>query len=96
MKFKECEELLNSKRLSLKIKGMVYWSFVRLSMLYGSETWCLGENEMTILRRTERAMCAAKLIEKRGPNEDVRIEGNSGLDGEGEWSEIVWAFVEEG
>ena len=38
-------------------------------MLYGSETWCLRENEMAILRRTERAMvraiCGAKLIERR-------------------------------
>ena len=38
-------------------------------MLYGSETWCLRENEMPILRRTERAMvramCGAKLMEKK-------------------------------
>ena len=36
-------------------------------MLYGSETWCLRENEIAILRRTERAMvramCGAKLME---------------------------------
>ena len=39
-----------------------------VKMLYGSETWCLRENEMAILRRTKRAMvramCGAKLIEK--------------------------------
>ena len=38
-------------------------------MLYGSEMWCLRENEMAILRRTEkammRAMCKVKVIEKR-------------------------------
>ena len=38
-------------------------------MLYGSETWCLRENEMAILRRTKRAMvramCGAKLKEKK-------------------------------
>ena len=38
-------------------------------MLYGSETWSLRENEMAILRRTEkammRAMCGVKIIEKR-------------------------------
>ena len=38
-------------------------------MLYGSETYCLRENEMAILRRTERAMvramCGAKLLEKK-------------------------------
>ena len=37
-------------------------------MLYGSEAWCLRENEMETLRRTEnamRAMCGVKLIKKR-------------------------------
>ena len=53
MKFKECGELLNSRRFSLKTKGMVYPSCERSAMLYGSETWCLRENEMAILRRTE-------------------------------------------
>ena len=36
VKFKECEELLNSKRFSLKMKGMVYRSCVRSAMLYWS------------------------------------------------------------
>ena len=53
----------------LDMKGMVYWSFVRSAMLYGSKTWCLRENEMAILRRTEKAMvrtmCGAKLMEKK-------------------------------
>ena len=45
MKFKECgDELLNSKRFSLKTKGMVYRSCLRSAMSYGSETWCLREN----------------------------------------------------
>ena len=34
--------------------------------------------------------------EDRGPNGDVGIEGNSGSDGKGEWSEMVRACVEEG
>ena len=34
--------------------------------------------------------------EDRGPKGDVGIEGNSGSDGKGEWSEMVWACVEEG
>ena len=69
VKFRECGELLNSKRFSLKLKGMVYRSCVRSALLNGSETWCLRENEMAILRRTERAMvrimCAAELMEKK-------------------------------
>ena len=54
VKFKECRELLNSKRFSLKMKGMVYQSCVRYGscVRYESETWCLRENEMAILRRT--------------------------------------------
>ena len=34
--------------------------------------------------------------EGRGPDGDVGIEGNSGSDGKGKWSEIVQACVEEG
>ena len=55
MKFEECGELLRGKRFSLRMKGMVYRSSVRSAMLYGSETWCLRESEMAILR-TERSM----------------------------------------
>ena len=65
VKLKECGELLNSKRFSLKIKGMVNRSCVRSAMLYGSETWCLKENEMTTLRRTERAMVRAMCSSKK-------------------------------
>ena len=47
-----------------------------------------------------RAMCGAKLMEKKrtalGPNGDVGIEGNSGSDCKGKWSEMVQACVEEG
>ena len=69
-------------------------------MLCGSKTWCLRENEIAILRRTERsmvrAMCGAKTDgqkEDRGPDGDVGIEGNSGSDGKGKWSEMVQACV---
>ena len=51
------------------MKGRIYQSCVRSTMLYGSKTWCLRENEMTVLRRTEkammRAMCGVKIMEKR-------------------------------
>ena len=88
VKFRECGELLNSKRYSLKVKGMVYQSCVRLVMLYGSETWCLRENEIAILRRTERAMCGAKLMEKKRTEDlmemlGLRKQWFSGSDGTG-------------
>ena len=48
-------------------------------MLYGSETWCLRENEMAILRRTEkammRAMCGVKIIEIRMSQELMSLLG---------------------
>ena len=48
-------------------------------MLYGSETWCLRENEMVILRRTERAMvramCGAKLMERRRTEDLMEMLG---------------------
>ena len=33
-----------------KIKERIYQSCVRLAMLQGSETWCLKENTMGILK----------------------------------------------
>ena len=58
---------------------MVYWSCVRSVMLYGSESWCLRENEMAVLRRTERAMVRAmsgvKLMEKKRTEDLMDILG---------------------
>ena len=71
--------MLNSKRFSLKVKGEVNRSCVRSAMLYGSETWCLRENEMAILRRTEKAMvratCGAKLMERKRPEDLMEMLG---------------------
>ena len=49
-------------------------------MLYGSETWCLRENEIAVLRRTERVMvraiCGAKLMEKRRTEDLMEMLGS--------------------
>ena len=51
-------------------------------MLYGSETWCLREKEMGIMRRTERAMvramCGAKLVDRKNTEDNgyVGFESN--------------------
>ena len=50
--FMECGELLYGRRFPLQLKGAVYKSYVGPEILYGSETWCLTENKMEILRRT--------------------------------------------
>ena len=34
----------------------IYQKCVRSAMPYGSETWCLRENEIAILRRTEKTI----------------------------------------
>ena len=79
IKFRECGELLYGRKFWLKIKRRIYQSCVRSVMLYGSETWCLRENEMAILRRTEkvmmRAMCGVKMIEKRRSQEGTSLLG---------------------
>ena len=80
----------------------IYQSCIR-SMLYGSETWCLRENDMAILRRTEkaimRAMCGVKLIEKRRSQELMSFLGlKDSLDGLAGASgvRVVWACFEKG
>ena len=68
MKFGECRKLFYGRKFSLKMKERVYQSCERSAMLYGSETWCLRENEMAISRNKKdmmRAMCGVKIIEKR-------------------------------
>ena len=41
IKFRECSEILEGRRFSLKMKGKFYKSCVRSAMLYGSEAWRL-------------------------------------------------------
>ena len=69
MKFRECGELLRGRRFSLRMKGMVCRPCARSAMLHGSETWCLRESEMAILRRTERALVRSvsgvKLVDRK-------------------------------
>ena len=58
---------------------MVYRTCIRSAMLYGSETWCLRESEMGILRRTERAMvrsiCAVKLVDRKNMEQLMEMSG---------------------
>ena len=58
----ECSELLNDRRFALKLKGAVHRSYVRPTILHGSEAWCMKESEMVILRRTERSMVRATCV----------------------------------
>ena len=64
-------------KFPLKIKGIVYKSCVRSAMLYISEKWSLGLNDIEIFQRTERAMvrnmCGVKLIEKKSTMDLMRL-----------------------
>ena len=43
VKLKECGKLLYGRRFPLKLKRAVYKSYVRPTILQGSEAWCLKE-----------------------------------------------------
>ena len=58
----------------LKMKSKVY-RCIRSTILYGSEAWCLKENEKAILRRTERTimrvMCSQKIVDTKTTEEQI-------------------------
>jgi len=68
--------ILTRKGLSLKVKGRVYDSCVRSTLLYGSETWAVKVKQVQRLERTEmqmvRWMCGTKMRD-RIPNEELRL-----------------------
>ena len=59
----------------------------------------MRENEIAILRRTKRAMCGAKLMERKRTEDLMEILGSNETVvqmAKGEWREMVRACVEEG
>ena len=77
------------EKVSVKNKR-THQSCVRSAILYGSDTWCPRENEIAILRRTEkammRAMCVVKMIEKRRSQKLMGLLGlNDTLASEVRW-----------
>ena len=75
VRFRECGELLLGNRFPLKMKGKVYRCCVRSAILHGSETWCLKEKKKAILRRTERAMCGQKVVDRKTTEEQMDMLG---------------------
>ena len=79
VRFRKCGELLLENRFPLKMKGKVCRRCVRSAILYGSETWCLKENEKAISRRTERAtvraMCGQKVVDGKTTEEQINMLG---------------------
>ena len=77
------------------MKGRINQSCVRPAMLYGSETWFLRENEMALLRITEKAMiravCEIKIMEKKRSQELTILLGlKDTLDGLARASGVQW------
>ena len=67
-------------------------------MLYGSETWCLRENKVAILRRAEersmvRAICGLKLVDKKNIEELMDMLGLNETAGKSERANGVRCVV---
>ena len=65
--------MIFGRRFPVKLKGTVYESYLRPSILYGSETWFLKVNLMAIFQKTEgsvdRAMCGVQLKDSKRYND---------------------------
>jgi len=74
-KFRQLVPLLTTKDVSLIMRGRLYSSCMRSSMLHGSETWPVRKENAVALQRTEmrmvRWMCGVKLKD-RLPSKEMR------------------------
>ena len=74
-KFRQLVPLLTNKDMSLIMRGRLYSSCVRSSMLHGSETWPVRKENVVALQRAEmrmvRWMCGVKLKD-RLPSKELR------------------------
>jgi len=74
-KLRQLVPLLTNKDVSLTMRGRLYSSCVRSSLLHGSETWPVSKENVVALQRAEmimvRWMCGIKL-EDRFPSKELR------------------------
>jgi len=74
-KFRQLVPLLTIKDISLIMRGKLYSSCVRSSMLHGSETWPIRKENVVALQQAEmrmvRWMCGVKLKD-RLPSRELR------------------------
>ena len=64
-------------------------------MLYGSETWCLGQSELGILQRTDRAMvrnmCEVKVMVKKSTKDQMQmLDLNETIDQQVKPNSVRW------
>jgi len=86
-KFRLLVPLLTNKDMSLIVRGRLYSSCVRSSMMHGSETWPIRkENEMALQQaemRIVRWMCGMKLQDSVLRETRIRYYSKMGCDGMG-------------
>jgi len=74
-KFRQLVPLLTNQDISSTMRGRLYSSCVRSSMLHGSETWPVRKENVVALQRAEmrmvRWMCGIKLKD-RFPSKELR------------------------
>ena len=74
-KLRQLVPLLTNKDVSLTMRGRLYSSCVRSSLLHGSETWPVSKENVVALQRAEmimvRWMCGIKLKD-RFPSKELR------------------------
>jgi len=72
-KFRQLVPLLTNKDVSLIMKGTLYCSCVRSSMLHGNETWSVRKENVVALQQAEmrmvRWMCRVKLKDRLSSKE---------------------------
>jgi len=75
-KWKKLSEVLCDRRMPVAVKGKVYRTMVRASMMiYGSETWTLKRREEERLERTEMRMprwILGLTLRDKKRNDDIR------------------------
>jgi len=74
-KFRQLAPLLTNKDVSLIMRGRLYSTCVRSSMLHGSETWPVRKENVVAVQRAEMRMvtwmCGVKLTD-RFPSRELR------------------------
>ena len=71
----------------MKINGIVYRSCVRSALCYGSETWCLGLNEIGIAQATARVA----LVDKKSTKELMQmLDLNETMDQLARANSVCW------
>ena len=67
----KCSGLVHGGRFPSRMKGVVYKSYARPAILYGSEPWCMKEGKIGISQSTERFKVREMCINDRQRAKDL-------------------------